>query len=151
MTTCHLVWNDLVVKEPTGRIEEILVMNISDVLLHNPSEKALPFKFAMSTAWCILNVVEIVKAEIDGLIIPLVLPLDSFAQFYLDWLDSGRCPQCFHAPLIFLHIVSQCLPRLVGEFSKDIHLDLPDCGGGDVNLENLKFSSDRVSTGARQF
>jgi hypothetical protein len=50
----------------------------------------------MSTAWCILNVVEIVEAEIDGPIIPLVLLLDSFAQFYLDWLDSGRCPQCFH-------------------------------------------------------
>ena len=137
----------------TGRIEEILVMNISDVLLHNPSEKALPFKFDMSTAWCILNVVEIVKAEIDGLIIPLVLLLDSFAQFYLDWLDSGSCPQCFHAPLIFLHIVSQCLPRLVGEFSMDdcIHFNLPDLGGGDVNLGNMKFSSDRVSTGARQF
>ena len=76
--------------------------------------------YLMSIAWCILNVVEIVEAEIDGPIIPLVLLLDSFAQFYLDWLDSGRCPQCFHAPfLIFWHIVSLCLPRIVGEFSMD--------------------------------
>ena len=110
----------------------------------------------MSIAWCILNVVEIVEAEIDGPIIPLVLLLDSFAQFYLDWLDSGRCPQCFNAPFnffFFWHIVSHCLPRLVGEFSMDdcIHLNLTDCDGGDVNLGNLKFSSDRVSTGARQF
>ena len=37
------------VEELTGRIEEILAMNISGVLLHNLSEKALPLIFAMST------------------------------------------------------------------------------------------------------